>query len=322
MNSNPLTKFTVITAGTNGEQVAETMRSKRNVDVLFVFCRNRDYHESWAKKFQKDLGATVHTNIGGVVERLSEKPKPLPVQGFMQKEEIQKRLVECQRIAQHSQLQDLCDEMKTIDCALALREAEGGQGNAKEWAEVLEHPDPGRTMRMWSGNGFYRHLTNQLLKREKNGSFLKICRLAQIFASHHAKLAHAPENQFHGKLFRGLKIHDESVFNQFAQCKGKCVFFREFLATSRARNVAEGFATGGTYEVLLCIDCFPQAGLPPPIRIDKWSVYGNGEAEVLFPLLSGFEVNSVSVNGKRAELDVKFTFSIPDPTAAIIYAFL
>lgn len=326
VGDNPLTRFTVITAGTNGQDVAKRCQDKINVDRLLVFCMNKMFHESWAKELPKRLGATVHTDITSVVTELAKSPDR-PLETFLRRVDIERRLVECMRVSQHSQVQDLADDLDTEECARQLLQADGQSTNDKqatEWKQILESSDSTETMVLWSGNTFCYPLTRQMRKRQHDTQLLCCCRLAQIMSEHHTRLGHDSKFAFRGNVFRGLNIKDQAVFKQYADSKGTCVFFREFMATSREEHIATSFAGsgGGDYKVILRIDAvsFPTY-LPCPLRIDEWSNY-KGEAEVLFPLLSGFEVCDVSVSGKTATVDLKFVFAVPDPTAAFIYAFL
>merc|ERR1711957_39416 len=130
---------------------------------------------------------------------------------------------------------------------------------------------------------------------------------------HHTNLGHDSKFAFRGKVFRGLNIRDQIVFKQYIESKGMCVFFREFMATSRKESIATGFAGrgGGEYNVILCINAvdFP-SHIPCPLQIDELSKY-KSEMEVMFPLFSGFEVCDVNVSGKTATLNLNFVFAIP-----------
>ncbi len=43
----------VITSGTNGEVLTEAIYESSNVARIYVFCMNKEYHSTWAKKYQK-----------------------------------------------------------------------------------------------------------------------------------------------------------------------------------------------------------------------------------------------------------------------------
>merc|ERR1711971_1018716 len=121
-------------------------------------------------------------------------------------------------------------------------------------------------------------------------------------------------------------IDDISVFSQYSRSQDKCIFFREFMACSEDIGVATNFMTkkNKPLNVMLEIDVanYKSLGIPSPVKLAQWSQYET-EKEVLFPLLSAFKVDKVTLSGdgKKATLKVKYVFAAIDPTAAFIYAF-
>lgn len=332
VQDNPITRFKVITAGTNGERVAGFMcpetRPRINVDEFLVFCRTRHFHETWVNKLPKQLGATVHTDVSSVVSQLATI-SDRPLQAFMSKADIMFKLAECQRVSQHSQVQDFADQLDTKECTRQLLEARDetkqvSEADAQEWSQMLESSDSGSCMRLWSREAgkFCYTLTTEMRRGRHDKRLLKSCRLAQIVAGHHTKLGR--ESGFRGPVYRGLNIHHKTVYEQYTESKGKCLFFREFMATSKKESVAQGFSNrgNGEYKVILRIDATDfHTAMPAPLMIKAWSTLPH-EEEVLFPLFTCFEVTAVDVQNKTATLDLKCEVAIPDPTAAFIYAFL
>mmetsp|Transcript_118046 Transcript_118046/g.220604 ORF Transcript_118046/g.220604 Transcript_118046/m.220604 type:complete len:618 (-) Transcript_118046:81-1934(-) len=327
IDENPLTLFTVITAGTNGETLALMVNGKINVERLLVFCLKKSYHETWAKNFLQTLHVSVHTNVETVVSKLAETPVH-PLAGFVTEEEICNRLAESMRVSQHSQVQDLADKVDLLECVrqfLMARDSSASvtESEAQSIRSILENTDSTKCMELWTGNTFCFCLTTQLRKRTHDTRLLMICRLAEYVSAHITRLGKTTQHSFRGRAFRGLKINDEAVFEHYRDSLGKYIFFREFMATSEDEKVAQKFARGGAYEVILRIDAsgFDQS-VPCPLKIREWSQYKH-EREVLFPLYSGFKVDNVttSPDGKKATLDLTYSIAIPDPTAAFIYAF-
>ena len=61
----------VITSGTNGEFLVKEICGKENVCNVYVFCRNKEYHSSWARNYQKV--SSVEIEIGDVLDQIQKK---------------------------------------------------------------------------------------------------------------------------------------------------------------------------------------------------------------------------------------------------------
>jgi len=60
----------VITSGTNGELLAEEISLGESVKDIYLFCENKEYHEAWAKNYQKVSCVEIHIeNILSKIQR-------------------------------------------------------------------------------------------------------------------------------------------------------------------------------------------------------------------------------------------------------------
>jgi len=58
----------VITSGTNGELLVKEIDSSQNVSKIYVFCKNKDYHSTWAEKYQKV--SNIETQIRDLIDQI------------------------------------------------------------------------------------------------------------------------------------------------------------------------------------------------------------------------------------------------------------
>jgi len=60
----------VITSGTNGELFVKEIFQVQQVSEIYVFCRNKDYHSTWAKKYKKV--STIETDLMSILHLISK----------------------------------------------------------------------------------------------------------------------------------------------------------------------------------------------------------------------------------------------------------
>jgi len=58
----------VITSGTNGELLVKQIFDKQNVSGIYIFCRNQEYHSTWAKKYPKVV--CIETYLQNIVNHI------------------------------------------------------------------------------------------------------------------------------------------------------------------------------------------------------------------------------------------------------------
>jgi len=60
----------VITSGTNGEFLVKGIDSCQNVKEIYIFCKNKDYHSTWAQKYLKI--SCVETQIQDIIDKIKD----------------------------------------------------------------------------------------------------------------------------------------------------------------------------------------------------------------------------------------------------------
>jgi len=58
----------VITSGTDGELLVKEIYMNENVKEIYLFCKNKDYHSTWAKKYLKV--SCVETQIQNIIDQI------------------------------------------------------------------------------------------------------------------------------------------------------------------------------------------------------------------------------------------------------------
>eukprot|EP00929_Paragymnodinium_shiwhaense_P074004 TRINITY_DN3783_c0_g1_i1.p1 TRINITY_DN3783_c0_g1~~TRINITY_DN3783_c0_g1_i1.p1 ORF type:complete len:638 (-),score=105.08 TRINITY_DN3783_c0_g1_i1:135-1982(-) len=330
IEKNPLTAFTVITAGDGGEALTERIKQSWNVKRIVVFCMNFEYHRKWAAKHSTDLvNIEVTTTISALIEELSAV-KEQPAQCFLSVDDFNKRIQRAVTISMLSQLQDVAMGFDLKDCLKELQcQREAGnkpQGNESDseivdMAKKLQGTDED-CMELWTGESFCYQLTQSMRDARHDERLLKICTIAACVGEHVLNLSKTPI-KYDGMLYRGLKIFDQDTFDSYANSQGLLVFFREFLATSQKRSVAEGFASAAPMQVILEINArdIPK-DVVSPIQIHQWSQVPD-EMEVLFPLFSLFHVTKAhKTSDTSLILEVAYKGAVIHASAACIYSFL
>jgi len=346
---NPLTSFIVLTSGSNGEQLLALIHKKSNVGSVEVFCRNPEYHKAWCSKYKTKLPLEprIHTNVSQVVTALSEV-RQRDVLGFVTMEEASAKMEESHRIFLHSMVQKEADELTLSECIhylLTVRNAKnpefhswsflgfGGGPQAVDEVDktslhnVLVSSDPSKVAELWTDekSKFCYTLTAILREKKTDQGMLMMARLGEDMVSAFTKLGNNhPQYVFRGQCFRGLRIDDDALFDQYRQSRNHFVWFREFMATSELPSVATNFLNMKPckYKVTLVIDAASYSEhVISPLKIAQWSKFP-GEKEVLFPLLSGFLVTDVQESSNSLVLHLRYEWSPLDPCAAFIYAFI
>jgi len=60
----------VITSGTNGELLVKEIYMNENVKEIYIFCKNKDYHSTWAKKYLKV--SCIETQIQDIIDQIKK----------------------------------------------------------------------------------------------------------------------------------------------------------------------------------------------------------------------------------------------------------
>jgi len=60
----------VVTSGTNGELLVKEIYMNENVKEIYIFCKNKDYHSTWAKKYLKV--SCIETQIQDIIDQIEK----------------------------------------------------------------------------------------------------------------------------------------------------------------------------------------------------------------------------------------------------------
>ncbi|CAF0819431.1 unnamed protein product [Adineta steineri] len=316
-------KVCMIVSGSLGQQVVPRVHNMSQVDSIFIFCRNRRYHEQWVKDWPKIKG--VFTDITSICEALNEAAHqceqnaiPLSFVGSNKKldqldpsfmyTQIIKEILLTITFKQHH-IQDYFDY-----CGNAF------EGNKKQIEHIkrLEGEYHNKTPIYWySCQMFLYPMLNRAL-RLMDGDI--ITRMGFFIDDLHRQIEQLHQEQYAGTtavntftVYRGQGL-SSGDFDQMMKTKGGLISFNNFLSTSKQRNISMGFAQRATVNldqvgVLFVMKINPALSTTPFASIAGISNF-EGEKEVLFSMHSVFriqDIKQIDGNNRLYEVNLALT---------------
>ncbi|CAF0906927.1 unnamed protein product [Adineta steineri] len=316
-------KVCMIVSGSLGQQVVPRVHNMSQVDSIFIFCRNRRYHEQWVKDWPKIKG--VFTDITSICEALNEAAHqceqnaiPLSFVGSNKKldqldpsfmyTQIIKEILLTITFKQHH-IQDYFDY-----CGNAF------EGNKKQIEHIkrLEGEYHNKTPIYWySCQMFLYPMLNRAL-RLMDGDI--ITRMGFFIDDLHRQIEQLHQEQYAGTtavntftVYRGQGL-SSGDFDQMMKTKGGLISFNNFLSTSKQRNISMGFAQRATVNldqvgVLFVMKINPALSTTPFASIAGISNF-EGEKEVLFSMHSVLRIQDmkqIDGNSRLYEVNLVLT---------------
>ena len=327
-------KACVITSGSLGEKIVPRIHSLSQVDSIFIFCGNQQYHEQWAKNWPKIRG--VFTKIKRICEALKQAPlhhcvNEIPISivdagdGFTKKDfdqldasfmytQIIKEILlnltfdghHIQEFIQHCR-DEFSNKKDDLNCT-------------NEFEQKYCNCD---SILWYTRECFLYRMLNRALRELDVDVIMK---LGFFISDLHSQIARLHKEQFSAlkckqrlTVYRGQAMNKES-FEQMKIEPGRLLAFNSFLSTSRQREIARRFIKvceedNNLVGVLFIMTIDPAQFTTPFARISNFGYYKNDEQELLFSMHTVFRIGEVKRMPDNYQLiEVKLTLTNDDDT--------
>ena len=322
-------KSCMIISGTLGQQIVPRIHNLTQVDTIFIFCGNKQYHEEWAKNWPKIKG--VFTEINPICEALKKTAKQceqdaIPISIMATTGDISsKKLDQLEPSFMYTQI------MKEILLTIKFEEQ-----HIKEYIDHCRNAFAKNPAELDNINQFEQQYHDQIaiwwytkecfLYRMLNLALRQldvdiVVKMGFFIADLHRHITQLHQKQFGGdnsdnvfKVYRGQGMA-KSQFEELQQTKGGLLSFDNFLSTSKKREVSMDFAKRGSINsdmvgILFVMIIDPTQSTTPFASINDVGAYGNNEDEVLFAMHTVFRIQDIqSMGGNGRLFRVKLTLT-------------
>jgi len=292
----------VITSGTNGEVLVEKIYESSNVAKIYVFCMNKEYHSTWAKKHQKV--SCVETNIQNLINQIQQNL----LEWYREISSLKVNLPAFASIfndSDKSEMNHLHRYLKVIPKFTNRSQAKNDflnlskmiytdPSNAKHIADFEKYYDEynkAQLLRWYTRESFLYKVTNNCLRIATSDS-IQYCRfllkdLEQAIRDQYQ----SKSKDFSGLLYRRAYLSQEE-WSHLKENRDKEIEMHGFLSVSKEKNIALTFMqTGGSQKVLITIlvPKGPNEEEQGFAEIEEYSFFPS-EREILFNVRSRFTV--------------------------------
>ncbi|CAF0930616.1 unnamed protein product [Adineta steineri] len=310
----------MIISGSFGEHIVPRVHDMSQVDTIFIFCKNEEFHKQWAKKCPKIKG--VFTKITPICEAL--------IQAAHQCEQNATSIsfVASNKISDPSFMytQILKEILLTINfeekhineyihyCYDAFVENEYALDNITKLARDYHDKTP---IWWYTYQSFLYTMLNRALRLMDADI---IVRMGFFINDLHRDIQRLHSEQFDGHqssttftVYRGQGLSKED-FIELTKTKGGLLSFNNFLSTSRNRNVSLAFAQEAAINpdlvgILFVMSINPADSTTPFASITDVS-YFHKEDEVLFSMHTIFRIGDIKqMDGNKYLYQVSLTLT-------------
>lgn len=332
LNKMKTDKTYLIVSGAFGQQIVPRIHRMPQVESIFIFCGNKQYHEQWAKDWSKIRG--VFTKIKRICEALEQ------------------RIVQCERNEICSSVVDTSDgwtakDLNRLDPSFMytqilkeiLLTIEFNQSHIQEFIkycrkEVTSKKDQSyirefeqgyrdKTPVWWySCDRFLYSMLNRGLREMDTDLIVKfgffISDLHDQIARLHNEQIIAQKFNRRFYVFRGQVMTKKSFESRITP--GRLLSFNSFLSTSMKSDVALKFIKpdendADLVSVLFAMTIDPARSTTPFAYIADSSYFGKDEEEVLFSMHSVFRIGGITSKDANYPLfEVKLMLTSDDDT--------
>ena len=305
-------KIFMIVSGALGQRILPRIHGLSQIHSVFIFCRNKTYHEQWAKTWIKIRG--VHTQILPLSNALKEAVLQCD------QELLSFSIISPEAISDSNNLSDLeasymytqlikealleidfdTQALKTF--AAFCRDKYAGDLDELAMIDRFEKEYDQHTPIWWyTFECFLYPMLNRALRLLEVDTILAIGFFMKDLHQH-IKQLHREQFNSHSSTFlvyRGQGLSKED-FNKLKASTGGLISFNNFLSTSQKRHVSLGFARNalGNSEsvgILFVMKIDSSISSTPFALLDKVSYYENSEKEILFSMHTVFRIDSVTL---------------------------
>ena len=306
-------KACMIISGSLGEHIVPRVHDMSQVDSIFIFCSNKQFHEQWTKQWPKIKG--VHTDIKSICDALKQSAIDCEQNAiafsvmatdedmskknldqldpmFMYSQIIKEILLvinfEQQHINDFAQYcRQIIDHDNTKELEIVQKLRSGYRENTPIWWYTLE--------------SFLYPMLNQALRLSDINVIIK---MGFFIGDLHRQIDELHKGQFSGVnankqflVYRGQGMSKQE-FEKVFKTKGGLISFNNFLSTSTNDKVSLGFAKRALSNpefmgVLFVMTIDPSQSTTPFASVASVGVYANRESEILFAMNTVFRIKDI-----------------------------
>ncbi|CAF1422373.1 unnamed protein product [Adineta steineri] len=316
-------KICMIISGSLGKHIVPHVHDMPQVDTIFIFCSNREWHEQWTKEWPKIKGVfTDITSICGALKQAAHQCEQNATSiSFVASN---KKLDQLDPSFMYTQI--LKEILLTInfedkhiqEFITYCREVYDDDENELKKVNQLQTTYKNNIPIWWyTWNAFLYRMLNQALRLMDVDM---IIRMGFFINDLHRDIQRLHSKQFDGHqvgtaftVYRGQGLSKED-FTEMTKTKGGLLSFNNFLSTSKNRDVSLNFAQHAATNpdlvgILFVISINPTDSTTPFASVSDVS-YFHTEDEVLFSMHTIFRIGDIKpIDGNNHLYQVNLTLT-------------
>ena len=307
-------KICIIISGALGLNVVSRIHDLRQVETIFIFCANKQYHEGWAKEWSKIKG--IFTEIEPICLTLKytaqqSERNAISISIMNTASDLSKKNLD-QFDLPFVYIQIMKELFSTMHfgpqhfhefvqyCRRVLADDDQQLKQVDEFEEKYHDQTP----LWWYTREFFLYLMLDRALRTMNTTI--IIKLGFFIADLQRQIEELHEEQFgiHGSnerftVYRGQGMNKEK-FEEITATKDELLSFNCFLSATKRRKVALKFAQQALMNpdvigVLFVMNIDPARYTTPFVSIVKVGYFGEKEDDILFSICTVFRIGEVTL---------------------------
>ncbi|CAF4142251.1 unnamed protein product [Adineta steineri] len=308
-------KVCMIVSGSLGKHIVPHVHDMSQVDTIFIFCNNQEWHKQWAKEWPKIKG--IFTDITSICEALKQTAQQCEQNAIsISFVASNKKLDQLDPSFMYSQiLKEILLTIKFEDkhfkefityCREVYEDDENELKNINQLQTTFKNNIP---IWWYTWDAFLYRMLNQALR---SMDVDMIIRMGFFISDLHRDIQRLHSEQFDGyqsgttfTVYRGQGLSKED-FTEMTKTKGGLLSFNNFLSTSNNQDVSLTFAQQAAANpdlvgvlFVMCIN--PTHSTTPFASVTDVS-YFNTEDEVLFSMHTIFRIGDIRPMGGNNHL--------------------
>jgi tetratricopeptide (TPR) repeat protein len=316
-------KACMIISGALGKDIVPRVHSMSQVDSIFIFCDNKNYHEQWAKEWSKIKG--VFTEISPICQALKKtaqqcEQNAIPMSFVITSgDESQKKLDQLEPSFMYTQiLKEILLTIKFNEKHIAeflnyCRDVLTENKNENELKNVdkLQSKYHDETPIWWyTYECFLYPMLNRALRVMNVDLIIKMGFFLNDLHRHieqlHLKQFTDQNSNTSFIVYRGQGI-STTEFEQMTKTKGGLISFNNFLSTSKNRDISFNFARSALCNpdlvgILFVMAIEPSQSTASFASVTDVSCCGDEEEEVLFAMHTVFRIRDITPMSEHHQL--------------------
>ena len=310
----------MIVSGAFGQNLVPIIHDLPQIDSIFVFCGNKDFHKQWAKNWSKIKGVfTEISDLCTAVEHVVEEDEH-PISGSVTAangETARHNLNKLDPTLMYTQilkeilLQIHFDDEHIKDFITFCRQQFVGNDYELTNCDKIEKEYHEHTPIWWyTSNCFLHPMLNRALRTMDVGLIIKmgffIQDLLRQIDQLHSKQFDGGQHPDAFTVYRGQGM-SKTDFSHLMKVKGGLLSFNNFLSTSKNRGTSLAFAESAqdnpeSIGILFVMTIDPSISSTSFAAIRDVSYFHDSDDEVLFSMHTIFRVGDIKQLGQNTRL--------------------